>query len=266
MLRSTQSISRKSPLPARRSLVLAASILVSGALAVLPGVSTAAGRKTNHVEVTVNRGVLEHGRTVSADVVITDPQPEGASRWSEKTISTVVRAGVDARNDKPYASEGYRCTSVLDADLTRYDCTLHAADGPTSVALTFAARFEPLLGANGQFDFPITVNVIDEPAHQSAAIVWTNAQTDPFPTTITSFPTFNASAQSSLVMPRNGLVISSGDSPLSASLQTAVHITEDNSVLSGTATVPAGADLTVSVNHRPPVYLPGGSFNISTGL
>ena len=61
----------------------------------------------------------------------------GAARRS----SSVVRQGVNNGYQKPYMSQGFRCTPTLDgsmnASTARFTCKLQGADVPTAVTLTF---------------------------------------------------------------------------------------------------------------------------------
>ncbi len=117
------------------ALVLAA---VCGA-AVLPAASQASSKVVNTYNVTVKKGVLDNGSTVKAKAVITNGAAQQSTWWSQGTINQVVRTGVNRGYGKPYVSQGYRCTPVVQAWNARFTCKLMGADVPTTINLTFAA-------------------------------------------------------------------------------------------------------------------------------
>jgi hypothetical protein len=78
---------------------------------------------------------------------VTNPESSVRRLWSRSTVQQVVRRGVDQGIQKPYMSEGFRCTPVLDgsmnASTARFTCKLQGADVPTAVTVTFTAPYLP---------------------------------------------------------------------------------------------------------------------------
>ena len=118
-------------------LVLAS---VCGA-AVLPATSQASTKVVNTYNVSVKKGILDNGSTVKAKAVITNGAAQQSSWWSQGTINQVVRTGVNRGYGKPYVSQGYRCTPVVQAWNAKFSCKLVGADVPTTINLTFAASW-----------------------------------------------------------------------------------------------------------------------------
>jgi hypothetical protein len=125
--------------PSRR-LMLAAAILVATLFVVaLPLTGHASSKVVNTYNVKVQEGILASGDTVKAKASISNGAAQQADWWSSKTISTVVRTGVNRGYAKPYVSQGYRCNASAQAWVGSFSCTLTGADVPTTVQLTFHA-------------------------------------------------------------------------------------------------------------------------------
>jgi hypothetical protein len=130
-----------------------ASVALIGALGVaaVPAAANAAQAPVtqNHTyNITVNKGILTNGQdVVKANVKVTNPQKNVRDFWSRSTIQQVVREGINNKYQKPYMSEGFRCTPTLDgsmnASTAKFTCKLQGADVPTTVLLTFTAPYLP---------------------------------------------------------------------------------------------------------------------------
>jgi hypothetical protein len=130
---------------------------VAGALVALAIPATASAATTAHQQsttrnhtyhISVKPGVLAGGQnTVTANVKVTNPESSVRRFWSRSTVQQVVRDGVNQGIQKPYMSEGFRCTPTLDgsmnASTARFTCKLQGADVPTTVTLTFTAPYLP---------------------------------------------------------------------------------------------------------------------------
>lgn len=110
-------------------------------LALIPAAALAAKAITVNYTVTVKAGALAHGKTVKAKAVVTAPEAKVKSWWSQKTVATVVRKGVNGGYQKPYKSEGYNCTPVVRGEKTSFTCKLRGADVPTGITLTFTVVY-----------------------------------------------------------------------------------------------------------------------------
>jgi hypothetical protein len=115
--------------------------LAAGALVALPGVASAAKPLTVTYNVTVKPLALAKGNTVKAKAVVTAPEAKVKSWWSRKSINAVVRKGVNGGYQRPYSSEGFRCTPVVRGETTSFSCKLRGADVPTTIKLTFAVVY-----------------------------------------------------------------------------------------------------------------------------
>ena len=134
---------------ARKAAATAAVVASLGAVA-LPATANAATTTTqNHTyHITVNPGILAAGQnTITANVKVTNPEKSVRDFWSRSTVQQVVRQGVNNGYQKPYMSQGFRCTPTLDgsmnASTARFTCKLQGADVPTTVTLTFSAPYLP---------------------------------------------------------------------------------------------------------------------------
>lgn len=126
----------------RRSRAALASALAAGAcLAVAPGAALAAKPITFKYEVTVKKLALAKGNKVKVNGRVTAPEAKVKQWWSRKTVSKVVRKGVNNGYQSPYKSEGYNCSPVVKGEVTRFACALQGADVPTSVTLRFAVVY-----------------------------------------------------------------------------------------------------------------------------
>jgi hypothetical protein len=128
----------------RRTAVAAAFVALA-----IPAAANAATTTQSHTyRIPVKQGVLAGGRdTITANVKVTNPESSVRRFWSRSTVQQVVRRGVDQGIQKPYMSEGFRCTPVLDgsmnASTARFTCKLQGADVPTAVTVTFTAPYLP---------------------------------------------------------------------------------------------------------------------------
>ncbi|MDA0179440.1 hypothetical protein OJ997_03965 [Solirubrobacter phytolaccae] len=130
-----------------------ASVALIGAMGVaaVPAAANAAQAPAaqNHTyNIKVNKGILTNGQdVVKATVKVTNPQKNVRDFWSRSTVQQVVREGINNKYQKPYMSEGFRCTPTLDgsmnASTAKFTCKLQGADVPTTVLLTFTAPYLP---------------------------------------------------------------------------------------------------------------------------
>ena len=130
-----------------------ASVALIGALGVaaVPAAANAAqtpATQSYTYNISVNKGILTNGQNVvKANVKVTNPQKNVRDFWSRSTVQQVVREGINNQYQKPYMSEGFRCTPTLDgsmnASTAKFTCKLQGADVPTTVQLTFTAPYLP---------------------------------------------------------------------------------------------------------------------------
>jgi hypothetical protein len=125
--------------PSRRLLLGAAILVAAFFVAVLPLTGHASSKVVNTYNVKVEKGILASGDTVKAKATITNGAAQQANWWNSKTISTVVRTGVNRGYAKPYISQGYRCNATAQAWVGTFTCSLTGADVPTTIQLTFHA-------------------------------------------------------------------------------------------------------------------------------
>lgn len=136
--------SRRRPTTRRllfRRIGAAALGLAAAGLIALPGVASAAKPLTLTYSVTVKPLALAKGNTVKARAVVTAPEAKVKSWWSRKSIAAIVRKGVNGGYQRPYSSEGFRCTPAVRGETTSFTCKLRGADVPTTVKLTFAVVY-----------------------------------------------------------------------------------------------------------------------------
>ena len=134
-----------------KTAAVAATVAALGAIAV-PTASAAPAptttTTTHTYNIKVDRGILAGGaNTVTAKVKVTNPEKIVRDFWSRSTVQQVVRQGVNNKLQKPYQSQGFRCTPTLDgsmnASTARFTCKLRGADVPTTVTVTFTAPYLP---------------------------------------------------------------------------------------------------------------------------
>jgi hypothetical protein len=125
--------------PSRRLLSGAAILVAAFFMVVLPLTAQASSTVVNTYKVKVQKGILASGSTVKAKATISNGAAQQANWWSTKTISAVVRTGVNHGYAKPCTSQGYRCDASAQAWIGTFSCTLRGADVPTTVQLTFHA-------------------------------------------------------------------------------------------------------------------------------
>jgi len=129
------------PRPAVASALLLAAV-GPGIAAAAPAAHVASPAAiTRHYDVRVKPGVLASGRTVRAKAVVKNPESTVRAWWSRRTISRVVRKGINGRYEMPYVSQGFRCTPSVTGQTAKFTCKLRGADVPTTIKLTFKARY-----------------------------------------------------------------------------------------------------------------------------
>jgi hypothetical protein len=125
----------------RRARCLGLLILSAALLASMAAAALAAKPIQKSYAVQVKPLALASGNTVKANVIVTAPEAKVRSWWSAKTVSAVVRKGVNGGYQSPYRAEGYRCTPVVRGEKTSFTCKLMGADVPTTVRLTFTVVY-----------------------------------------------------------------------------------------------------------------------------
>jgi hypothetical protein len=125
----------------RRRIGGGALALAVGLLVALPVAAFAAKQLTVSYGVTVKPLALANGNTVKAKAVVTSPEAKVKGWWSRKSVTAVVRKGVNGGYQRPYSSEGFRCTPVIRGETTSFTCKLRGADVPTTIKLTFAVVY-----------------------------------------------------------------------------------------------------------------------------
>ncbi len=128
---------------ARKGRFAVFTLAALAALAALPPAGEAAQPRTAtyNYNVSVNKLALAKGTNVKAKAVVSAPEAKVKGWWSQATVAKVVRKGVNGGYQRPYKSEGYRCAVVVHGETTSFTCTLHGADVPTSIRLTFAVVY-----------------------------------------------------------------------------------------------------------------------------
>ena len=124
-----------------RARCLGAVALMGTCLAVVPAGALAAKPIHKEYKVKVHPMALAKGNTVQVKATITAPEAKVQSWWSQKTIATVVRKGVNGGYQSPYSSEGYRCTPTIRGEKTTFNCKLMGADVPTTIRLSFTVVY-----------------------------------------------------------------------------------------------------------------------------
>jgi hypothetical protein len=133
--------------PSRRRVGAAVLAFASVGLVALPGGALAAKPITVAYNVTVKPLALARGNTVKVKATVTSPEAKVKSWWSQKSVAAVVRKGVNGGYQRPYTSEGYRCTPAVRGENTSFTCKLKGADVPTTVRLSFAVTFRGATGS-----------------------------------------------------------------------------------------------------------------------
>jgi hypothetical protein len=124
-----------------RARCIAAIALAGACLAVVPAGALAAKPINTEYKVKVQPMALAKGNTVQVKAVITAPEAKLQSWWSQKSVAAVVRKGVNGGYQRPYTSEGYRCTAVIRGEKTTFNCKLMGADVPTTIRLSFTVVY-----------------------------------------------------------------------------------------------------------------------------
>jgi hypothetical protein len=124
-----------------RARLIGAIALMGACLAMAPAGASAAKPIQKEYQVKVNQLALAKGDTVQVKATITAPEAKVQSWWSQKTVSAVVRKGVNGGYQRPYSSEGYRCTPTVRGEKTSFNCKLMGADVPTTIRLSFTVVY-----------------------------------------------------------------------------------------------------------------------------
>jgi hypothetical protein len=135
---STPTTKNRSHLRAR---FIGAIALMGACLAVVPAGALAAKPIEKEYQVKVNPMALAKGNTVQVKATITAPEAKVQSWWNQKTVSAVVRKGVNGGYQSSYMSEGYRCTPIIRGEKTTFNCKLMGADVPTTIHLSFTVVY-----------------------------------------------------------------------------------------------------------------------------
>jgi hypothetical protein len=136
------TVTRPARKPGLRRALVSSLVLAAVCGAALPSASFAQSSQViNTYKVQVTKGILANGNTVKATAVVANGAAQQSDWWSQSTISKVVKTGVNRGYGKPYVSQGYRCTPVVQAWNARFTCKLTGADVPTTIKLTFAASW-----------------------------------------------------------------------------------------------------------------------------
>jgi len=124
-----------------RARCISAIALMGACLAVVPAGAFAAKPIQKEYQVKVNPMALAKGNTVQVKATITAPEAKVQSWWSQKSVAAVVRKGVNGGYQRPYMSEGYRCTPSIRGEKTTFSCKLMGADVSTTVRLSFTVVY-----------------------------------------------------------------------------------------------------------------------------
>jgi hypothetical protein len=124
-----------------RARFIGAIALMGACLAVVPAGALAAKPIQKEYQVKVNPMALAKGNTVQVKATITAPEAKVQSWWNQKTVAAVVRKGVNGGYQRPYMSEGYRCTPIIRGEKTTFNCKLMGADVPTTINLNFTVVY-----------------------------------------------------------------------------------------------------------------------------
>jgi hypothetical protein len=130
-----------------RARFIGAIALMGACLAVVPAGALAAKPNSTvkpinkEYQVKVNPMALAKGNTVQVKATITAPEAKVQSWWSQKAVAAVVRKGVNGGYQRPYMSEGYRCTPIIRGEKTTFNCKLMGADVPTTIHLSFTVVY-----------------------------------------------------------------------------------------------------------------------------
>jgi hypothetical protein len=128
-----------------------------------------------------------------------------------------------------------------------------------TVATSPAVPVAPVLGDSAA-EVPVKINITGLPAQQLVLLQFDQAlDYRPITGNTTMTPQFNLQGNGARVMLPNNAILVGGSS---TSMNAQINVGADTSQLSGTATVPAGATVTMSVNGGAPVNITGGQFNV----
>ena len=113
--------------------------LVGASVALMPAAALASAPSSIHrtQNVNVTPMALAQGHTVKTQVDVQNPESRVAQWWSRPSVDKVVQKGVDGGYQRPYESQGFRCTPVIKGETTSFTCKLRGADVPTIVTLKF---------------------------------------------------------------------------------------------------------------------------------
>lgn len=218
-------------------------------------------------KVSVDQGVLTTGTTVMVHGTVSHPAARVSGWWGAATVTGVVRHGIEHGYQRPYTSHGYRCTPDVKGKVTRYVCTRREAGLATFVQIRFDVRYKqhPVGSAAPGADHSLAVDVTGLPAGKLATLTFDDAVLSPYSGAAPGVPTYSATGASSLVLPRNAVVIgASKTATINATLKILVALTDASATdLTGQADIPDGTKLTVNVDNRGAQAINAGAFSVS---
>ena len=129
------------PRPTFRNLrrKAAAVGLVGASVALMPAAALASSPSTIHTnqKVNVKSMALAKGHSVNTQIDVQNPESRVSDWWSRPTVAKVIQKGVNGGYQRPYQSEGFRCSPIVRGETTSFTCKLRGADVPTIVTLKF---------------------------------------------------------------------------------------------------------------------------------
>jgi hypothetical protein len=113
--------------------------LVGASVALMPAAALASSPSSinRNQNVNVKAMALAKGHTVKTQVNVQNPERQVSNWWSQPTVARIVQKGVNGGYQRPYQSQGFRCTPVVKGETTSFTCKLRGADVPTIVTLKF---------------------------------------------------------------------------------------------------------------------------------
>jgi hypothetical protein len=199
-------------------------------------------------QVTVNKGVLARGSTVKVMGTVRHPAGKVSAWWSAETIAKVVRVGVNGRSERPYRSRGYACAPTATGRTARFRCTLRGADVATTVRLTFSVTYRAQkVGSGAPGGHPVTISVAGVPAKDSVVVSFNDGTIDG------GHVTYTASSAAGLFLTGSGPSITAAPGAALSSAKLTTTVTPDTAsqtAVTGTAQVPAGATLRISLDGQ----------------
>ena len=120
---------------------LASGLVLAAVVPATAGAAAARPAQTLHYSVAVNKNVLRSGQTVKASVAVFSPQASVSSWYGQASIDAVVRKAINGGYQRPFVSQGFRCTPTVHPNATSFLCMLRGADVPTTVWVAFSAQY-----------------------------------------------------------------------------------------------------------------------------